>query len=74
LIVRSCPVVTSTTYNAAIEERREAWRKCGVSVNYYEQEAELPGIKETMPEYAEVHTNTPRGRNPLGAQAHRLQG
>src|SRR5262245_34911572 len=43
-------------YHAAIEERREAWQKCGVSVGYYEQKAELPGIKEAMPEYAEVHS------------------
>jgi len=37
-------------------ERREAWRKCGVSVNYYQQKAELPGIKEALPEYGEVHS------------------
>ena len=43
-------------YNAAVEERREAWQKCGVSVNYYQQKAELPGIKEAMPEYAGVHS------------------
>ena len=43
-------------YNAAVGERREAWQKCGVSVNYYQQKAELPGIKEAMPEYAEVHS------------------
>src|SRR6516225_2377850 len=43
-------------YNAAIGERREAWRKCGVSVNYYQQKAELPGIKAEMPEYGEVHS------------------
>ena len=43
-------------YNAAIGERREAWRKCGVSVGYYQQKAELPGIKEAMPEYGEVHS------------------
>jgi putative transposase len=43
-------------YNAAIGERREAWRLCGVSVTYYQQKAELPGIKEAMPEYAEVHS------------------
>ena len=42
--------------NAAIEERREAWQKCGVSVSYYQQKAELPGIKEAMPEYGEVHS------------------
>ncbi len=43
-------------YNAAIGERREAWRLCGVSVTYYQQKAELPGIKEAIPEYAQVHT------------------
>ncbi len=43
-------------YNAAIGERREAWRLRGVSVSYYQQKAELPGIKAAMPEYAEVHS------------------
>jgi putative transposase len=43
-------------YNAAIGERQEAWRKCGVSVTYYQQKAELPGIKEAMPESGEVHS------------------
>src|SRR5690242_7298039 len=43
-------------YNAAIGERREAWRMCGVSVTYYQQKAELPGIKEAMPDYADVHS------------------
>jgi putative transposase len=33
-------------YNAAIGERREAWRMRGVSVNCYHRKAELPGIKE----------------------------
>jgi putative transposase len=42
-------------YNAAIGERREAWRMRGVSVSYYQQKAELPGIKEAMPEYAEIN-------------------
>lgn len=30
-------------YNAAISERREAWQKCGVSVNYYQQKASAEG-------------------------------
>jgi putative transposase len=42
-------------YNAAIGERREAWRMRGVTVTYFQQKAELPGIKEAMPEYAEVN-------------------
>ena len=42
-------------YNAAIGERQEAWRMRGVSVTYSQQQAELPVIKEAMPEYAEVN-------------------
>src|SRR5258705_538721 len=43
-------------YNAAVGERREAWRLRGVSVTCYQQKAELPDIKEAMPEYAEVYS------------------
>src|SRR5262245_10713096 len=43
-------------YNAAIGERQEAWRMRGRAVTYYQQKAELPGIKEAMPEYGEVHS------------------
>ena len=43
-------------YNAAVGERREAWQKCGVSVGYYQQKAELPGIKKALPEYGEVNS------------------
>jgi putative transposase len=43
-------------YNAAIGERREAWRLRGVTVTYYQQKAELPEIKAAMPEYTEVHS------------------
>jgi putative transposase len=43
-------------YNAAIGERREAWRLRGVSITYYQQKAELPGIKEAMPEYSEANS------------------
>jgi putative transposase len=42
-------------YNAAIGERREAWRMRGISVSYYQQKAELPGIKESMLEYTEIN-------------------
>jgi putative transposase len=43
-------------YNAGLEERREAWRKCQVSVTEAMQSAQLPGIKEVRPEFAEVHS------------------
>jgi putative transposase len=43
-------------YNAARGERQDAWRMRGVSVTSSQQKAELPGIKEAMPEYGEVHS------------------
>ncbi|HEX6540570.1 MAG TPA: transposase [Ktedonobacterales bacterium] len=43
-------------YNAALGERREAYHMRGISLTYYHQKAELPGIKEAMLEYGEVHS------------------
>jgi putative transposase len=43
-------------YNAALEERKEAWRKCGVSVAEARQSAQLPAIKEVRPEYRDIHS------------------
>jgi putative transposase len=43
-------------YNAGLEERREAWRKCRVSVTEAMQSAQLPGIKDVRPEFAEAHS------------------
>jgi putative transposase len=48
-------------FDAAVGERREAWRMRGISVSSYQQKAELPGIKEAMPEYAEVHSQVLQG-------------
>lgn len=44
-------------YNAAIEERREAW-KCGVSINFKLQSAQLPLIKEVRPDVEGVYSQT----------------
>jgi putative transposase len=44
-------------YNAALEERREAWRMRQVSVGYYEQKRELPAIKDLRPEYKDIHAH-----------------
>src|SRR5215468_8502835 len=43
-------------YNAALEERREAWQKCGVSVTAAGQSAQLPDIKAVRPEYRDIHS------------------
>src|SRR5712692_4558246 len=43
-------------YNAALQERRDAWQMCHVSINYNQQAAQLPEIKEIRPEYNAIHS------------------
>lgn len=47
--------VSRELYNAAIEERREAW-KCGVSIGFKTQSAELPEIKKARPDVEAVYS------------------
>lgn len=42
-------------YNAALQERRDAWRMRRVSIGYHEQSAQLPGVKEVRSEYKDIH-------------------
>jgi putative transposase len=51
-VVRRCREL----YNAALQERQEAWRKCRVSVTVAQQSAQLPAIKEVRPEYRDIHS------------------
>ena len=41
-------------YNAALQERIEAYRKFGKSISYYDQQNVLPEIKTARPELAEL--------------------
>jgi putative transposase len=34
-------------YNAALQERRDAYQKCGISLNYYDQAEQLQAIRQT---------------------------
>jgi putative transposase len=43
-------------YNAALEERRQAWQKRGVSITTASQSAQLSDIKEVRPEYRDIHS------------------
>jgi putative transposase len=45
-----------TLYNVALDERKTAWERCGVSLNYYHQANELPDLKAACSEYGEVHS------------------
>ena len=47
--LEACLEDTRQLYNAALEERREAWRK-GVSVSFYSQSAQLPTIRGADPD------------------------
>ena len=51
-------ILCRQVYNAAVGERGEAWRMRGVSITYYQQKAELPGIKEALLE--SMLRSTPR--------------
>ncbi|HEY7093703.1 MAG TPA: transposase [Ktedonobacterales bacterium] len=42
-------------YNAALQERKEAWHKSGMSVTLANQSAQLPAIKEVRPEYRDIN-------------------
>lgn len=44
------------TYNAALQERRDAYRMAGKSISFSHQSAELPACKEARPELAEVNS------------------
>lgn len=41
-------------YNAALQERIEAYRKAGVTISYYDQQNALPAIKAFRPELVEL--------------------
>jgi putative transposase len=51
-VVRRCREL----YNAALEERRDAWQKCGVSITVAGQSAQLPDIKAVRPDYRDLHS------------------
>lgn len=43
-------------YNAALQERRDAYRKAGKAVGFYEQKRHLPVIRRDLPEYKGIHS------------------
>jgi transposase len=45
-----------TLYNTALEERITAYRRCGVTLTCYQQQAELPDLKAAFPEYGDIHS------------------
>jgi putative transposase len=45
-----------TLYNTALEQRITAYRRCGVTLTCYQQQAELPDLKAVFPEYGDIHS------------------
>jgi putative transposase len=43
-------------YNAALQERRDAYRMVGKSITYYDQANQLPEIKQDREEYQDIHS------------------
>ncbi len=46
-----------TLYNTALEERITAYRRCGVTLTCYQQQAELKDLRADLPEYAAIHSH-----------------
>jgi putative transposase len=44
-------------YNAALEQRREAYRRQGVSLSRYGQAKEIKDIRRELPEFASIHVH-----------------
>jgi putative transposase len=51
-VVRRCREL----YNAALQERKEAWEKCRVGVTLAGQSAQLPAIKVVRAECRDIHS------------------
>jgi putative transposase len=43
-------------YNCALQERRDAYKLNRISLNYYDQANQLKEIKQTNPEYRQIHS------------------
>lgn len=43
-------------YNSALQERRDAWKMGHVSVNYYQQKAQLPAIRSLRDDCAAIYS------------------
>lgn len=41
-------------YNLALEQRKEAYKRCGISLSAFDQNNELPSLKKAFPEFAVV--------------------
>ena len=45
-------------YNACLEQRIDAYRRCGISLNYHDQAKELTQLRAEFPEYAALNAQS----------------
>ncbi len=53
--------LTRELFNAALQERRDAWAKQRIRVTLYDQMKELPGVREVRPEFNAIPVVVLRG-------------
>lgn len=54
ILAATCRLLASL-YNAALQERREAWEKARIAVSANRQSLQLPAIRAEHPEYGAIH-------------------
>ena len=54
-------ILTRELYNAALQERRDAWEKQRIRVSMYDQMAQLPAVRGARPEFAAIPIVVLRG-------------
>ncbi|WP_302104750.1 RNA-guided endonuclease InsQ/TnpB family protein [Polycladomyces zharkentensis] len=43
-------------YNSMLEQRKFAYKRRGITLNYHKQAIELPELKKEIPEFKEIHS------------------
>lgn len=51
-------ILQKNLYNALIEQRVDAYKRCGTSLNYYDQANDLPELKKQLPEYQKLNAQS----------------
>lgn len=51
-------ILQKSLYNALIEQRIDAYKRCGMSLSFYDQANELPELKKQLPEYQKINAQS----------------
>ena len=61
--IREALAMSATLYNAAVQERRDAWKMNQKSISVYDQMKQLTLVRQDLPEWKELDVKV--GRGPL---------